>query len=250
MARAARCEAARAGSTDHSGRDDVTDPRTFTAVQVGVDTGGTFTDVVAADGRVGQGPVDAGRSRRGRCGRRSARPGLRAPPSLLAHGTTVATNALLERRGAAVALVTTEGLRDVIEIGRQDRPSLYDQLASRPEPLVPRELRYEVAGRLAADGSELAPGRSGRGGCAGDRGVGRGGGGVPAARRPRTRPTSGRWRRCCGTRGHDVTCSHEVSPEFREVERTVTTVVNAALRPRLPVVPAGPRRTRRRECWS
>src|SRR5882724_5245606 len=114
---------------------------------VGVDTGGTFTDLVAADGRVVKvlsTPGDPGRA---------LREGLaaldgRGAPALLAHGTTVATNALLERRGARVALVTTEGFADVIEIGRQDRPSLYDIWADRPTPLVPRELRFEVGGRL------------------------------------------------------------------------------------------------------
>jgi len=190
-------------------------------VQVGVDTGGTFTDLVAADGRVAKvlsTPDDPAQAIR------SALAGER--PDLLAHGTTVATNALLERRGATVALVTTEGLRDVIEIARQDRPSLYDQLASRPEPLVPRSLRHEVAGRLAADGSELVP-------------VG-----------PVADPEAEVVAVCLlhadiapvheqavaadlRARGFDVTCSHEVSPEMREVERTVTTVVNAALRPRL-----------------
>src|SRR5690606_10595084 len=76
---------------------------------------------------------------------------------MLAHGMTVATNALLERRGAKVALVTNEGFADLIEIARQDRPSLYDQRVDRPAPLVPRPWRYEVRGRLAADGSELVP---------------------------------------------------------------------------------------------
>jgi N-methylhydantoinase A/oxoprolinase/acetone carboxylase beta subunit len=190
-------------------------------VQVGVDTGGTFTDLVAADGRVAKvlsTPDDPAQAIR------SALAGER--PDLLAHGTTVATNALLERRGAQVALVTTEGLRDVIEIGRQDRPSLYDQLASRPEPLVPRELRYEVAGRLAADGTELVPA-----GTVAD----------PEAEvvavcllhadiePAHERAVAADLR----ARGYDVSCSHEVSPEMREVERTVTTVVNAALRPRL-----------------
>ncbi len=75
--------------------------------------------------------------------------------SVLAHGTTVATNALLEGNLAPVALVTNEGLEDVIEIARQNRPSLYDQFADRPPPLVPRDQRFGVAGRLAADGSEL-----------------------------------------------------------------------------------------------
>jgi N-methylhydantoinase A/oxoprolinase/acetone carboxylase beta subunit len=194
------------------------------SVQVGVDTGGTFTDLVAADGRVAKvlsTPDDPSRAIRTAVGD--------TPCTLLAHGTTVATNALLERRGATVALVTTEGMRDVVEIGRQDRPSLYDHLASRPEPLVDRSRRYEVGGRLAADGSELAA--------------------VDVASLP---PIDGEARvvavcllhadiepaheqavaealRACG---HDVTCSHEVSPEMREVERTVTTVINAALRPR------------------
>ena len=107
-------------------------------MQVGVDTGGTFTDLVTAGGAVAKvlsTPDDPSRAI-------GAALAAAAPdPELLAHGTTVATNALLERRGATVALMTTEGLRDVIEIGRQDRPSLYDQLASRPEPLVPRALR-------------------------------------------------------------------------------------------------------------
>jgi N-methylhydantoinase A/oxoprolinase/acetone carboxylase beta subunit len=128
-------------------------------VQVGVDTGGTFTDLVTADGDVAKvlsTPDDPVRAIRAAVDDATTS-GAAARPDFLAHGTTVATNALLERRGAAVALVTTEGLADVIEIGRQDRPSLYDQLASRPEPLVPRGWRYEVAGRLAADGSELAP---------------------------------------------------------------------------------------------
>jgi N-methylhydantoinase A/oxoprolinase/acetone carboxylase beta subunit len=200
-------------------------------VQVGVDTGGTFTDLVTDHGavtkvlstpddpiRAVQQAIDA-----------SKPPASTDRPAFLAHGTTVATNALLERRGAAVALVTTEGLADVVEIGRQDRPSLYDQLASRPEPLVPRGWRYEVAGRLAADGSELAPIDPGR---------------VPAIdaavdvvavcllhadiEPAQERVVAAALRE----RGHDVSCSHEVSPEMREVERTVTTVINAALRPR------------------
>jgi 5-oxoprolinase (ATP-hydrolysing) len=148
-------------------------------------------------------------------------------PALLAHGTTVATNALLERRGARVALVTTEGFADVIEIGRQDRPSLYDIWADRPTPLVPRELRLEVGGRLDAQGEELE---------------------ALDAALPEVPEGVGAVAICLlhadlnpgheqavaaalGERGIDVSCSSDVSPEFREYERTVTTVVNAYLRP-------------------
>jgi N-methylhydantoinase A/oxoprolinase/acetone carboxylase beta subunit len=108
-------------------------------VHVGVDTGGTFTDLVADDGRVAK--VLSSRDDPGRAvdeALASVTGDAGGRPALLAHGTTVATNALLEGRGATVALVTTDGLRDVIEIARQDRPSLYDQLASRPETRPPR----------------------------------------------------------------------------------------------------------------
>ncbi len=148
------------------------------------------------------------------------------PVSLLAHGTTVATNALLERRGAEVALVTNAGMEDVIEIARQDRPSLYDQWADRPPPLVERGRRYGVPGRLAADGSELeavVPE------------------GLPAIEAEAVAvcllhsDLDDRHEVAVAAHlralGHDVTCSHEVSPELREYERTVTTVVNAYLRP-------------------
>src|SRR5688572_1913550 len=98
-------------------------------MRIGADTGGTFTDVVGGDGRIAKvlsTPDDPGRAVR------SGVSALEADrPELLAHGTTVATNALLERRGADVALVTTEGFADVIEIARQDRPSLYDPFADR-----------------------------------------------------------------------------------------------------------------------
>ncbi|MBV8161605.1 MAG: hydantoinase/oxoprolinase family protein, partial [Acidimicrobiia bacterium] len=188
---------------------------------VGVDTGGTFTDVVDERGavvKVLSTRDDPARSVVAGLGDRR--------PELLCHGTTIATNALLERRGAPVALVTNRGFADVIEIARQDRPSLYDQWADRPEPLVPRALRLEVAGRLDARGQEIEP-------------VG------PPPQIPdeaeavavcllhadldpaHERAVADELR----ARGHDVTISSGVSPEFREYERTVTTVVNAYLRP-------------------
>ena len=189
-----------------------------------MDTGGTFTDAVGADGTVAKVPSTPDDPARAVAESVAALGGT----DVLAHGTTVATNALLERRGASVALVTNRGFADVIEIGRQDRPSLYDQLADRPEPLVSRDARFEVGGRLAADGIELEPvdvdgllplpdGIEAVAVCllhsdlneAHERAVGA---------------------RLAGA-GHDVTLSVDVSPEFREVERTITTVVNAYLRP-------------------
>ena len=190
----------------------------------GVDTGGTFTDVVADDGRIlkvlsdARGTATPVREGVGHFGR----------PRVLAHGTTVATNALLERRGATVALLTTRGFADVVEIGRQDRPSLYDLYADRPEPLVPRHLRLEVDERVGAGGEVVRP--------------------LDAASVPEIPPDAD----CVAVsllhadinasheraaakvlleRGHDVVCSHEVSPEFREYERTQTTLVNAYLQP-------------------
>jgi N-methylhydantoinase A len=73
------------------------------------------------------------------------------------HGTTVATNMVIEHRGSRCALVTTRGFRDVLEIARQTRPHLYDYNVTKPDPLAPRELRFEVTERVAADGTVLQP---------------------------------------------------------------------------------------------
>ena len=192
-------------------------------MRIGSDAGGTFTDLVDDRGEVAKvlstprHPADAVQH---------GVAALGGHPQVLAHGTTVATNALLERRGATVALVTNEGFADVIEIARQHRPSLYDPWVDRPEPLVTRALRYEVAGRLDHHGNELDPA------------------GVPPALAgdveavavcllhadvdPRHEQAVAAALRASG---HDVSASHEVAPEFREYERTVTTVLNAYLRP-------------------
>jgi N-methylhydantoinase A len=76
---------------------------------------------------------------------------------VLLHGSTVATNALLERRGARVVLVTNRGFEDVIEIGRQNRPQLYALVGHRPPPPVDRDDRLGIAGRLGRDGEEITP---------------------------------------------------------------------------------------------
>jgi N-methylhydantoinase A len=196
-------------------------------VRVGVDTGGTFTDLVADDGRVVKVPSTPDDPTHAlRAALDDAGAGTSA--ALLAHGTTVATNALLQGRGGRVALVTTRGFADVIEIARQVRPSLYDPMADRPPPIVARDLRVEVGGRLDGHGREVEA--------------------LDPASIPALSDGVDAVAVCLlhadldaaheqlvakelAARGLDVTCSHEVSPEFREYERVVTTVANAALRP-------------------
>jgi N-methylhydantoinase A len=129
-------------------------------VTLGVDVGGTFTDLAVWDGatlHIGKTSTTEDQSEGVVQGARDLL-GERTVHAFL-HGTTVATNALLERRGARTALVTDRGFRDLVEIGRQDRPSLYDSFADRAVPLVPREGRFEVAphaavGRETRDGDD------------------------------------------------------------------------------------------------
>lgn len=133
-------------------------------IRVGADIGGTFTDVVLdVRGTVfstklltnytapEQAILDG-------IARVAAEAGV-APGDIdmVIHGTTLATNALIERRGARTALVTTEGFRDVIEMRTENRFEQYDLNLQLPKPLIPREDRFPVAGRIAADGRELAP---------------------------------------------------------------------------------------------
>jgi len=134
-------------------------PRRRGVAVVGVDTGGTFTDLVAF--------ID-GQRRTHKVLSTPARPevavlqGLRdmlpdGCACVVTYATTVATNALLERRGARVVLLTTAGFEDVIEIGRQNRPELYALEPQRPAPLVPRPCRVGVAERTLFDGTVLRP---------------------------------------------------------------------------------------------
>jgi N-methylhydantoinase A len=127
----------------------------MTRARLGVDVGGTFTDLVAlVEGGLITAKVPTTPRNQARgvlAALETVQPGVGAVASF-AHGSTVATNALLERRGARTALVTTEGFRDVIEIGRQNRPALYDLTQDRPPPLVPRELRFTVTERMGPEG--------------------------------------------------------------------------------------------------
>ncbi|MCY4729405.1 hydantoinase/oxoprolinase family protein [Natronomonas gomsonensis] len=128
--------------------------------RLGVDIGGTFTDLVTiADGSVRVEKVASTPD----APERAVANGLEtiadaAPPAdigFFAHGTTVATNAVLEGEFAETALVTNEGFRDALEIGRQNRPDIYDLHGTKPDSVVPRHRRYGIPGRLDARGEEL-----------------------------------------------------------------------------------------------
>lgn len=170
---------------------------------IGVDVGGTFTDVVVFDGRWIEGrkvPTSPDQSQ----GVIAAVSG--DPDDLFLHGTTAATNALLEGRGARVGLLTDPGYEDLIEIARQDRPSLYDSLIDRPAPLVPRELRTSSAEKLG-DCEIVAVVL------------------VDSYDDPEKEEAAAR------AVSQRTVLSSRVSPEFREYERTATTVLSAYLTP-------------------
>ncbi|MDP8950049.1 MAG: hydantoinase/oxoprolinase family protein [Actinomycetota bacterium] len=128
-------------------------------MRLGVDVGGTFTDLVALGGgdvRTAKVPSTPQDQSEGVMNSVRAAEIEAGSVKAFAHGMTVATNALLERKGAKTAIVTTEGFRDVLEIARQNRPSLYNLAQNRPPPLVPRELRFTVRERMGPEG-EIEP---------------------------------------------------------------------------------------------
>lgn len=217
-----------------------------TRYQIGVDIGGTFTDLVllASDGgthtrKVLSTPDDYGRGIVS--GIADALQSLRADSDAVervVHATTVATNAILEHRGARVGLVTTTGFRDVLEMRRLRIPEMYALNYPRPEPLVPRRLRLEVRGRLGPKGEEWVP--------LDEDDV------RAAARRLREADVEAvaisllhayanpaHERRVAELLRQElgdvvfVTCSSEILPVIREYERTSTTVINAYLGPTL-----------------
>lgn len=124
--------------------------------RIGVDVGGTFTDVVRIDDgevSVTKVPSTPAAPEQGVQEALDATSQTGLPIGFIAHGTTVATNAVLEGTWARTALITTRGFRDVLEIGRQARPSLYDLHDDKPEPIVPRNRRFEVDERLDERGN-------------------------------------------------------------------------------------------------
>ena len=213
---------------------------------VGVDVGGTFTDFFVCDRVTGESfvhkvpstPDDPSRAIIAGLVDLRSRFGIATSTiERFAHGTTIATNALIERSGGRVAMITTTGFRDLVEIGRQTRPKIYDLKADAPAPLVPREVRFEVRERVGPKGeiihplneteilrvveivaaadvdccavcllfSFLNPDHERRIGVA------------LRARRPNLH----------------VSLSSEVQPEFREYERFSTTILNAYLKPKV-----------------
>jgi N-methylhydantoinase A len=201
---------------------------------VAVDTGGTFTDVVAVlDGqltilKVPSTPDDPARAVLEGLARVS-----RAPARVLVHGSTVATNTLLERTGARVALVTNRGFEDVIEIGRQNRPQLYVLVGHRPPPLVARPDRHGISGRLNPDGTvetemeeEELSGLAAR--LEGAEAVA-----VCLLHSYADPDHEERVARALAPLGVPVSTSSRILAEYREYERTATTVVNAYVTPRV-----------------
>ena len=211
---------------------------------LGVDIGGTFTDLVVCDHDSGRrwsrkvltthddparavtagvaGVLDAGRIDPARVTR-------------VVHATTLFTNALIERTGARTGLITTAGFGDTLEIGRERKYELYDLATARPEPLVPRDRRLEVAERTRADGT-IARRLDRRAVAARARRLAEAGVGsiaivfLHAYANPRHEAEAAR----IVARRHPriaVTASHAVAPEIREYERASTTVANAYIKP-------------------
>lgn len=215
-------------------------------MRIGIDVGGTFTDLVLVDDRSGRiwmtkvpttpkalaDGVLAGIEKVLALAGRPAR-ALR----YLVHGTTIGTNALIERKGARTGLLTTEGFRDVLEIGRIQRPKegLYDLFVDNPPPLVPRHLRREVRERVGSQGEVVTPLDEATARAA-----------VEALKAEGVEAVAvsllfsflnpaheQRVRELCRALLPEtsLSLSSEVAPEFREYERTSTAVLNAYLQP-------------------
>jgi len=205
-------------------------------LRAAIDTGGTFTDCVY---------LDNGQMRVLKLFSTPADPSLAVLDALarirpggaiaVRHGTTLGTNAMLERRGARIALVATQGCEDVIAIGRQARSGLYDWFASVPVCFVPEELRFGLAERVSAEGQILrsptdveleelaeAVGASGAHAIA-----------ISLLFSFANPETEKRAEVALSGLGIPISVSHKILPEFREYERTSTTAVNAYLAPRM-----------------
>ncbi len=211
--------------------------------RLGVDIGGTFTDIVllSESGEIHtkkllSSPPDY--SEAIEVGVRDLLREVRVDCTQIRefiHGTTIVTNTIIERKGSPIALVTTRGFRDILELGRFRAPSLYDSSFRKLEPLAERRLRFEVTERVAADGSVLRPlveeELEGIAGAIAREGIGsiaicfinayaNGANEAAAARRLRELLP-----------GVSISTSSQLLPKIQEYERTSTTAVNAYVRP-------------------
>ena len=206
---------------------------------IGIDTGGTFTDLILLDEggsvrmiKAPSTPADPAQSFLR--GIREISDGETVDDII--HGCTVGTNAVLELRGARTALVTTRGMADVIEIGRQARSELYSLNVTRPAPLVPRELRFEVDERVTAEGDVLRAPDDAELDALAEAILAAGVDSVAVVLlfsflRPEHEQTvRGALRRRLPA-DISISLSSDVVPEFREFERTTSTVLNAYVSP-------------------
>ena len=212
--------------------------------RVGIDIGGTFTDLVLIDdatgeqaiGKVLTTPEDPSEAVEEGLRGLLEREGVEAAQlKTIIHGTTLVTNALIERRGAPTALLTTEGFRDAVAIGTEHRYDMYDIFLEKPEPLVPRNLRYGIRERTLDDGSVVLEldeeqVRSVAGELL-ERGIG-----AVAVSFLHGFRNPDHERRVAEILAEEapeivVSLSSEVSPEIREYERTSTTIANVYVRP-------------------
>jgi N-methylhydantoinase A len=212
--------------------------------RIGVDIGGTFTDLVWVDdvtgaiqvGKLLTTPKDPSQAvEQGVVAILGDAGGRAADVRSLIHGTTLATNALIERKGARTGLLTTRGFRDAVEIGREGRYDMYDLFIDQPAALVPRHLRLEVGERLMADGSVRTPlgESSARDSIARLRGAGVEAVAICLLHAYRNPAHERALAALCEEMlpGVPVSRSSEVVPEIREYERTSTTCANVYVMP-------------------
>ena len=203
-------------------------------LRIAIDTGGTFTDCVWTEaGRLRMLKVFSTPTDPSKAIVEAIRQITRQDDFILLHGTTVGTNTLLQRKGARTALVTTQGFEDVIEIGRQARPKLYDFFFERIQPLVPNNLRFGINERTASDGEILTTPSNEELKALVQR--------ISAAK-PESiaisllfsfANTSNELAVANSLQSLSIplSISHQILPEFREYERTSTVVINAYLQP-------------------
>jgi len=212
--------------------------------RIGVDIGGTFTDLVWVDeatgavqvGKLLTTPKDPSQAvEQGVVTLLNDAGGRTADVLSLIHGTTLATNALIERKGARTGLLTTAGFRDAVEIGREGRYDMYDLFIDQPAPLVPRHLRLEVTERIMADGSVLTPldPSSARAAITRLKDAGVEAVAICLLHAYRNPAHERALAALCAELlpAVPVSCSSEVVPEIREYERTSTTCANVYVMP-------------------